>query len=271
MSTTQRDRMLAAPAGRELRLSELRDIEVRAAEGDGPIGFKGIAAVFDTRAKIGSSMWGWFEEIRAGAFEQSIDEDDIRMLKNHNTDLVLARNKADNLRLEEVEKGLSTDADMTPTTYAVDLALSLDAGDVSQMSFGFEIKEEEWITLDDDDPDKGKVVEPELRVIKRVKLWEVSPVTFPAYTDTEAGLRVADIDVLGQRFAIEGDALEKVAAEIRAGNADVALVRALATRPGAKAPAIAPKAPTTEPRSESRSERTLRDRAADLFPTVFAK
>jgi hypothetical protein len=260
-------RKLDVPPGTELRLDDIRELEVRQPAGDdGPIGFKGLASVFNKRTKIGGkSMFGWLEEIAPKTFEESIGKDDIRMLKNHNTDLPLARNTAGSLRLDESKRGLEVDADMTPTTYAVDLALSLEAGDVSQMSFGFEVLKETWITLDDDDPDKGKVVEPELRVIEKVKLWEVSPVTFPAYVDTDAALRMRDFDTIARSLGLDDEQLHAVAVEARnAGNAQD-VVAALATRLGQ------PTAPATAPSSGTPAERTRRAIAASMFPTRFTR
>lgn len=250
---------LDAPAGREVRLSTLSDVEVRS-DGDGPIEFKGVAAVVNSQTRIGRSAFGFYEELRAGAFEDSIAADDIRMLKNHNTDLILARNTAGNLRLKDTAKGLAVDADMTPTTYARDLGLSLAAGDISQMSFGFEVLDEEWITLDEDHELKGTVVEPELRVIKRVKLWEVSPVTFPAYTDTEAGLRsVEEFDALMDApiSDLKDERVMALAAEVRSITPDPEKIRALAK--GLAAPAIEPTA----------TRRSNREQAAALFPSRF--
>lgn len=243
-------RRLEMPAGREARLAPLTGIEVRTntADSSAPIGFKGHAAVFGKRARIGASMWGWFEVVQAGAFAQSIGEDDIRMLKNHNTDLPLARNTAGSLRLTEDEIGLLVDADMDPVSYARDLAISLERGTVSQMSFGFEVKSEEWVTLADDDPDKGKVVEPELRILSRAKLWETSPVTFPAYIDTDASLRAPDLEALARGLDLDQERLHEAAVAVRGGNLeDFRRLIVAGTSPAAipgTAPAITP-SPTT--------------------------
>lgn len=199
MPKTQPERRLSpSNDGLEVRLVTLSGIEVRAPQGDGPIGFKGHAAVFDTRVRIGG-RWGWFEEIDPRAFDSALERpDDVRMLKNHNTDLVLARTAADNLRLDTDNIGLFVDADMTPTTYAKDLALSLNTGDVSQMSFGFRVLKDEWSTIN-----AGEDDEAELRVIQDVELWEVSPVTFPAYADTDASLRAREADLICRSLGLD--------------------------------------------------------------------
>ena len=66
-------------------------LELRA-DGDKPPVLEGYAAVFNKETQIGGDMWGWREQIAPGAFAQSIGEDDIRGLFNHNSDFVLGRN-----------------------------------------------------------------------------------------------------------------------------------------------------------------------------------
>ncbi len=150
-------------------------IEVRAAEGKARQ-VTGHAAVFNITTDIG----GWFKErVLPGAFKESIGQDDIRALFNHDPNIVLGRNKAGTLRLSEDEVGLAIEIDLPDTQAARDLAISMERGDVTQMSFGFEVLDASWDTIDGED----------VRVLKRVKLWDVSPVTYPAYEDTDASVR----------------------------------------------------------------------------------
>jgi hypothetical protein len=189
---------------RIVRLDEAPKV-TRAAGDDGPIGFTGHAALFNKRTWIGSKRWGFWEEIAPGAFTKTITEADVRFLHNHNVDLVLARNTADNLRLSEDDVGLAVDADMTPTSYARDLALSLAQGDVTQMSFAFDMIAYTWEEADDGE---------ELIRITELALWDVSTVTYPAYIETDAALRMdlmaaaraggfdaVDLDALARRLA----------------------------------------------------------------------
>lgn len=180
----------------------------RAADAGGAIGFKGHAAVFDTRTWIGSKRWGFWEEMAPGCFTKSIGESDVRMLQNHNPDLLLARmahGPADTLRLSEDGIGLAVDADMAPTSYAQDLAALLERGDCTQMSFAFDMVAYEWTYLADGT---------ELLRHTECALWDVSPVTYPAYVETDAALRMelmaacrangfdaVDLDQLAQRLA----------------------------------------------------------------------
>jgi HK97 family phage prohead protease len=138
----------------------------------------GHAAVFGEPTDIG----GWFrEQIEPGAFTASITDDDIRALWNHNPDYVLGRNIANTLTLTEDAQGLKTTITPPDTQFARDLAVSIERGDINQMSFSFQVLIEEWIS------GEGKGLD--LRKIKKVKLYDVSPVTFPAYEGTDIALR----------------------------------------------------------------------------------
>ena len=148
--------------------------------GDDKSRIVGHAAVFNTIA--GDGLW-FREKIAAGAFSESIGQDDIRALWNHDSNIVLGRNTSGTLALREDEKGLWVEIDPPDTQSARDLMVSIERGDVSQMSFGFEVLTDEWERKED---------EPDLRILKKVKLWDVSPVTFPFYTQTDVALRSHD-------------------------------------------------------------------------------
>jgi len=136
----------------------------------------GHAAVFDV---IGDG--GYFRErIAKGAFEKSIVNDDVRALFNHSPDYVLGRNTAGTLVMREDEKGLFVQIDPPDTQFARDLMTSISRGDISQMSFGFEIIDEERT--------KGEGGELDLYTLREVRLWDVSPVTFPFYKQTDVSV-----------------------------------------------------------------------------------
>lgn len=190
----------------------------RAAGGDGPIGFKGHAAVFDTRTWIGSKRWGFWEELAPGCFTKTIGEADVRFLNNHDPNLILARRRGvaeDTLRLAEDDIGLAVDADMAPTTYAQDLAISLDRGDVTQMSFAFDMVAYEWSYLADGT---------ELLRHTEVCLSDVSTVTYPAYVETDASLR---LDLLAAARSAGWDSIDVDALARRLANPDVDTIAAL--------------------------------------------
>ena len=186
-------------------IAKISERSVTRAAGDGAIGFKGHAAVFNSRSWIGGKRWGFYEEIAPTAFDKTITEADVRFLINHDPNLVLARNKAGTLRLSTDEIGLAVDADMAPVSYANDLAVLLERQDVTQMSFAFDMVSYEWTELPDGT---------ELLRHTEVELYDVAVVTYPAYGDTDASLRgdllaaarsagfdAVDLDRLGARLA----------------------------------------------------------------------
>lgn len=152
---------------------------------------RGHAAVFGVLSEV---MWGFREVIAPGAFTQAIVEDDVRCLFNHNPDHVLGRNRAKptpTLRLSEDETGLMIECDPPSTQLASDLITSIERGDVSQQSFAFRVVDQKWETKDEVD----------IRTILKVKLYDVSPVTFPAYPETDVSARsLEEIAAEGKRF-----------------------------------------------------------------------
>jgi uncharacterized protein len=197
--------------GRERRMLAAEGIEVRAQENENePIGFVGHAAVFNSRSLIEGWAGSFIEEAMPGSFRKTIQEADIRMLINHDANLVLARNRAGTLRLKEDKTGLLTDADMAPTSYARDMALSLERGDVSGMSIGFEVIKEEW----DWDQD------PPLRQIHEYRLWDVSVVTYPAFTETDAALRSAGFATLCRSLKLDKEQERRFLQHLVTGQSD---------------------------------------------------
>lgn len=186
-----RPELLRGPDGRERRAATLTGVEVRSAdlEAGEPIPFRGHASTFLEPYPIGDpARWGFWEQMHPRSFDNVLGDERTAMLKNHNPDLPLARVGAGNLTLTAPSTGLLSEAQMTPTTYALDLALSLGAGDVHQMSFAFSIAEETWIVLTEDTDWGGKAGEELVTVMEVKRLWEVSPVTFPANEGTDAAL-----------------------------------------------------------------------------------
>lgn len=159
---------------RYITMQELRVNE----EGMKPL-IQGHAALFDS---LSVDLGGFREKIRAGAFSKTIQEADIRALYNHDPNFVLGRNKSGTLSLFEDERGLRVTIDPPNTTYAQDLIKSMKRGDVDQMSFGFDTIRDEW-TQDANGANVRELIE--------VRLFDVSPVTFPAYTETSVQVRSA--------------------------------------------------------------------------------
>lgn len=153
--------------------------ELRAeGEGEGRT-LSGYAAVFN---QLSEPMWGMREKIRPGAFTKTLLEADIRAVWNHNADYVLGRTKNGSLNLREDERGLWVEIKPPETTWASDFVESIRRGDVDQMSFGFETVRDFW------EGEEGR----QIRTLVEVKLYEVSPVTFPAYPQTEISARALE-------------------------------------------------------------------------------
>lgn len=159
----------------EKRTYKSSDIGIEKREDGGPV-IKGHAAIFNV-----IESGGWFrEQVAPGAFKESLKQDDVRALWNHNTEIVLGRNKADTLKLWEDKKGLAVEIYPSDTELVRGYMDMIERGDVSQMSFGFIVKKAMWEEEEDQD---------DLRTIQQVELWEVSPVTFPFYKGTDVSLK----------------------------------------------------------------------------------
>lgn len=157
-------------------------IEKRADEGAQKFyEIEGYALKFNQRTNL-----GWFdEEILPGACDDVMN-DDVRCLFNHNPNYILARSVdgKGTLTLELAPDGLKYRYTTPNRSFALDLQDAIEAGDVSQSSFAFRASEVVWIE---------KEGENELRQIKKIeRLYDVSPVTYPAYQDTSVAKRGFD-------------------------------------------------------------------------------
>lgn len=155
-----------------------QNICTRADEQTGDKYISGYFSVFGSDYE----MWpGASESIDPGAFDGAL-VDDIRCLVDHESRLVLGRTKAGTLFLKVDEHGLWGEVRINGKDQdAVNLYERVLRGDVNQCSFGFDILDEEMT----EDPVSGDIH----WIIKKVKLYEVSIVTFPAYKDTEVTAR----------------------------------------------------------------------------------
>lgn len=139
---------------------------------------RGYAALFGSEAVIG----GAFREVIApGAFARSLREYDQVALWNHDTALPLARKSEGTLALMEDDRGLAFSMKLGETSWQKDAQIAIRQRDVKNMSFGFDVLRDEWSK-----PDENGL---QLRTIKEVRLYEISPVTFPAYADTTVEAR----------------------------------------------------------------------------------
>ena len=151
-------------------------VETRAEDG-GPVRLSGYAAVFGVDAEIAGMF---VERIAPGAFSRAVVADDVRALFNHDANFVLGRTTSGTLALSEDATGLRYDVTPPDTTWARDLMVSVARGDISQSSFAFSVEADSW-----DYPKNALPV----RTIKAAKLYDVSPVTYPAYAETTVSAR----------------------------------------------------------------------------------
>lgn len=168
---------------RNFPVSELRAVT----DDKGLRHISGYAAVFNS---LSEDLGGFREKIAPGCFTRALKEDDVRALWNHNSDCVLGRTKSGTLRLSEDAHGLKIECDPPDAQWARDLMASIERGDVDQMSFGFIVRQypdgsrgATWAVEEGQD----------VRTLTDVELFDVSPVTFPAYPDTEVGLRSLEL------------------------------------------------------------------------------
>lgn len=143
---------------------------------------EGYFAVFNRQTEL----WpGAFEEIASEAFDRTLGND-IRALIDHETRLVLGRNKAGTLELKTDSHGLWGRIKVNPNdSDAMNLYERVKRGDVDQCSFGFNIVREETDWRED-----GTVK----WTIREIDLHEVSVVTFPAYEDTGVAARQKQVE-----------------------------------------------------------------------------
>lgn len=163
---------------RETRLFSAQEIRVVRADGQ-PAKIVGHAAVF---GQLSEDLGGFREQIQVGAFADVLTND-VRALQNHDANFVLGRTTSGTLRLAEDATGLAVEILLPDTTFARDLVVSMERGDVSQMSFAFTVSAdgESW---------QRDGTGPWVRTVTKVaRLYDVSPVTYPAYPQTDAAVR----------------------------------------------------------------------------------
>lgn len=193
-----------APERRFVAAGDLR-LE-RRAEGDAaPPRIVGHASVFDAWTVLYEDDDYLIREVvRPGAYRNAIAEgQDVRALWNHDANFVLGRTTSGTLRLSEDVRGLRTETDAPDTPTIRDLVLApIARGDVSGMSFAFTPRradkvvatEKDGVTIVDSGGDRltyrqdgGRFVQE--RELLDLDLYDVSPVTYPAYEQTDVGLR----------------------------------------------------------------------------------
>jgi uncharacterized protein len=147
-------------------------------KGNGPGLMYGYAAKYNS---LSTDLGGFFEKLAPGCF-RDVMEDDCRCLRNHADDNLLGRTKSGTLTLSLKDDGLFYECELPDTTAGRDTAEMVRRGDMSGSSFQFNIAMDgsEW---DFDGPVP-------IRTITKIgRLYDVSPVTNPAYLDADVDMR----------------------------------------------------------------------------------
>ena len=166
----------------ERRIHNVSPIEVRKADQSSASTLRGYAAVFNT---LSQPLCGFREQIAPGAFDGVLNGD-VRALFNHDPNHVLGRTLSKTLRLNVDKVGLFYEVDLPDTQAARDLTTCIDRGDVSQSSFAFRVAPngDTW-----DENEDGIIIR---TITKFAILYDVSPVTYPAYLDATVDVRSFD-------------------------------------------------------------------------------
>ena len=150
---------------------------------DGQKVIEGYSAVFDSSSEnLGWEDFEVREYIQKDAFTKALKGSDARALFNHDPNFVLGRESAKTLILKQDGRGLFSTIILPKTSFANDLAESIERGDIKEQSFGFIVGKDKW----EEDREGKKAT----RTILEIKeLIDISPVTYPAYPDTDIAKR----------------------------------------------------------------------------------
>ena len=170
----------------ERRLIPLGGLETRDT-GEGGYSVTGYASVYESRSL---DLGGFTEEIAPGAFDDVLTRNpDVHLLWDHDTRLVLARTRNNTLKLQANEIGLNYWGRVAPTSYAADLRVLLDRGDVDQASFAFTVGDQEWTITEDENGDE-RVLRTILRVAELYDATITATGAYPAATSQIARAHV---------------------------------------------------------------------------------
>lgn len=188
----------------EKRVLEAK-IELRAAKnGSGPGQMVGYAAKYN---KLSQDLGGFFEKLAPGCFN-SVMQDDCRCLRNHDDDHLLGRTASGTLELMLDDVGLMYSCELPDTTAGRDTAESIRRGDMTGSSFQFSIAMDGAL-WDWDGPSP-------MRTITKIgRLYDVSPVTNPAYLDTDVDMRSFQA-ALEERSALQAEIVRRSQSQARA-------------------------------------------------------
>jgi len=142
----------------------------------------GYGSIFNSRSE---NLGNFYEYISPTAISQeTIAKSDVRALINHDQNLILARSTTGTLDLTVDEKGLKYEFEIPEgLSYGKDLAINMKNGNINQSSFAFTVADDEWSTDEDGN---------DIRTITSIdRLYDVAVVTYPAYSQADSDLVVA--------------------------------------------------------------------------------
>lgn len=190
---------------------ELRVDATGVGAGKKPV-MKGYGAKFRTLSESmpimrdGEKVGTFREQLMPGCFASAIPVSDVRSLFNHDPNLILGRTTSGTLRIHEDDLGLAWEVDPPDTTYARNLQVSMGRGDITQCSFAFQVAEGGDTYARDSTIQDGWI----RSIHKMQQIYDVSPVTYPAYLDTNCA--VATRSIVGM-IESENAEIEKRTAE----------------------------------------------------------
>ena len=186
-------------ADREYRTMELRALPSEEEEEKKYI-VEGYASTFEPYVLLSMDGIDYKEQIEPTAFDDA-DLSDVVFRVDHEG-RVYARTSAGTVEVWHDEHGLGQRTDLSRTAAARELFADIEAGNYPKMSFAFRVAE------DGDTYDRKT----HTRIIKRIeKVFDVSPVSFPANPGTELSVSTRDYF----DGVIEMERAERLAAEQR--------------------------------------------------------
>jgi HK97 family phage prohead protease len=160
--------------------------QVRDAGGGTEVAFTGYASTFDAY-DVTDWLGSYREQIIPGAFTKTLREQTVPLLLNHDVNRLLANTASGTSQLQEDVRGLRNDARLDRRqTSSNDVAIGLERGDYSAMSFAFSAVRDRWNQAYND------------RKVDELRIYDTSIVTNPANPHTSAMLADAFRSALGR-------------------------------------------------------------------------
>lgn len=171
-------------------------LEVRAGSKDGAGALSGYAACFNC---LSDDLGGFKERLAPGCFDRALRENhDVRMLVNHSPSEILGRTTNGTLQLGVDQNGLKFRCELPDTSFARDIFALVSRGDLTQCSFGFQVREQDWSDeLDEDEDGESRTIM--IRIVRDLNLLDASVVTYAAYPQTSVSA-VDPVALLGRSF-----------------------------------------------------------------------